>query len=168
MPGANHDHQHAERRQGTQGADGHHEHHEHDHGEHGHGHRSGLLGRLTELVAPHSHDAAVAVDKGRSREAFGLVASLPASAALRVVFTLARTTAAFCAALVGCLARLGDLPSAIVSDNDAGIVASRAGGRVRLVEEVGSASWALVTAGKAWASMATVTCRYQAPYWRTW
>jgi hypothetical protein len=79
MPGANHD-QHAERRQGTQGADGHHEDDEHDHGEHGHGHRTGLLGRLTELVAPHSHDAAVAVDKGRSREAFGLVASLPASA----------------------------------------------------------------------------------------
>ena len=41
----------------------------------------------------------VPVGKGQSREAFGLVAGLPASAALRVVFTLARTTAQFCAAL---------------------------------------------------------------------
>jgi transposase len=85
----------------------------------------------------------VPVGKGRQREAFGLVASLPASAALRVVFTFARTTPAFCAALVGCLERLGGLPSAIVSDNDAGIVASRAGGRVRLVDEVAALYGAL-------------------------
>lgn len=78
----------------------------------------------------------VPVGKGQHREALGLVASLPASAALRVVFTLCCTTAAFCAALLGCLTRLGGLPQAIVTDNDAGIVASRRGGTVRLVEEV--------------------------------
>jgi cation diffusion facilitator family transporter len=41
-----------------------HDHHEHDHQEHGHEHDApaGLLGRLRHLVAPHSHDAALAVD----------------------------------------------------------------------------------------------------------
>jgi hypothetical protein len=68
---------------------------------------------------------AVPVGKGRVREAFGLVATLPASAAVGVVFTLARTTAEYCAALLGCLERLGGLLEAVVSDNDAGIVASR-------------------------------------------
>ena len=56
---------------------------------------------------------------------FGLVTGLPFSAALRVVFTLATTTAAFCLALIGGLGRLGGLPKAVVSDNDAAIVASR-------------------------------------------
>jgi len=79
---------------------------------------------------------AVLVGKGRAREALGLVATLPASAAVRVVFTLARTSAEYCAALRGCLERLGGLPEAVVSDNDAGIVASRRGGVVRLVSEV--------------------------------
>jgi hypothetical protein len=49
---------------------------------------------------------------------------------------LACTTADYCAALVGCLQRLGGLPVGIVSDNDPGIVASRRGGTVRLVDEV--------------------------------
>jgi transposase len=78
----------------------------------------------------------VPVGKGRTRQAFGLVATLPCSAALLVVFTLACGTAEFCAALVGCLQRLGGLPGAIVSDNDAAIMASRRGGTVRLVAEV--------------------------------
>jgi transposase len=85
----------------------------------------------------------VPVGKGATRQAFGLVSTLPASAALRVVFTLACTTASFCAALVGCLERLGGLPGAIVSDNDAGIVASRRGGVVRLVDEVAALYGAL-------------------------
>jgi transposase len=85
----------------------------------------------------------VPVGKGAPRQAFGLVSTLPASAALRVVFTLACTTASFCAALVGCLERLGGLPRAIVSDNDAGIVASRRGGAVRLVDEGGRTVGAL-------------------------
>jgi transposase len=101
-----------------------------------------LPGELAQVDWWHT-GLAVPVGKGCSREAFGLVASLPASAALRVVFTFARTTAAFCAALVGCLTRLGGLPEAIVSDNDAGIVASRAGGQVRLVEEVAALYGAL-------------------------
>lgn len=67
---------------------------------------------------------------------FGLVTGLPYSAAFRVVFTFTRTTAALRPALVGGLHRLGGLPSGLVFDNDAAIVASRAGGRVRLVEEV--------------------------------
>ena len=45
----------------------------------------------------------VPVGKGRTRQAFGLVSTLPASAALRGVFTLAYTTTSFCAALVGYL-----------------------------------------------------------------
>lgn len=83
------------------------------------------------------------VGKGQSREAFGLVAGLPASAALRVVFTLARTTAEFCAALLGCLQRLGGLPAGIVLDNDAAVVASRRGGLVRLVDEAAALFGAL-------------------------
>jgi transposase len=81
----------------------------------------------------------VPVGKGATRQAFGLVSTLPASAALRV----ACTTASFCAALVGCLERLGGLPQAIVSDNDAGIVASRRGEAVRLVDEVAALYGAL-------------------------
>ena len=94
-----------------------------------------LPGELAQVDWWHT-GLAVPVGKGRAREAFGLVMSLPASAAVRVVFTLARTTAEYCAALLGCLERLGGLPEAVVSDNDAGIVASRRGGVVRLVEEV--------------------------------
>lgn len=76
------------------------------------------------------------VGKGQSREAFGLVTGLPFSAAFRVVFAFNKTTAAFCPSLNGGLARLGGLPSVMVSDNDACIVASRRGGRVTLVGEV--------------------------------
>jgi transposase len=85
----------------------------------------------------------VPVGKGQSREVFGLVAGLPASAALRVVFTLARTTAEFCAALLGCLDRLGGLPAGIVLDNDAAVVASRRGGLVRLVDDAAALFGAL-------------------------
>lgn len=78
----------------------------------------------------------VPVGKGQDRAVFGLVTGLPFSAAFRVVFTFDKTTAAFCPALVGGLARLGGLPTGLVSDNDACIVASRRGGQVRLVDEV--------------------------------
>lgn len=67
---------------------------------------------------------------------FGLVTGLPFSAAFRVVFAFNQTVASFCPALVGGLARLGGLPTAMVSDNDACIVASRRSGLVTLVEEV--------------------------------
>ena len=78
----------------------------------------------------------VPVGKGQVREVFGLVTGLPFSAAFRVVFAFNQTVAAFCPALVGGLARLGGLPKAMVSDNDACIVAARRGGLVTLVDEV--------------------------------
>jgi transposase len=101
-----------------------------------------LPGELAQVDWWHS-GVQVPVGKGATRQAFGLVASLPYSAALRVVFTLACGTAEFCAALVGCLQRLGGLPGGIVSDNDAAIVASRRGGTVRLVGEVAALYGAL-------------------------
>lgn len=85
----------------------------------------------------------VAVGKGQAREVFGLVCGLPASAALRVVFTLTRTTADFNAALTGCLQRLGGLPAGMVCDHDAAIVSSRKGGLVRLVDEAAALFGAL-------------------------
>jgi transposase len=78
----------------------------------------------------------VPVGKGQDREVFGLVTGLPFSAAFRIVFAFDKTVASFCPALVGGLQRVGGLPKAMVSDNDACIVASRRGGRVRLVDEV--------------------------------
>lgn len=53
-----------------------------------------------------------------------------------MVFTLSKTTADFCAALVGCLQRLGGVAEKLVCDNDTSIVASRHGGSVRLHPEV--------------------------------
>ncbi len=41
-------------------------------------------------------------------------------------FTLGRTVADLCVALVGCLERLGGVPERIVHDNDASIVAEGA------------------------------------------
>lgn len=64
---------------------------------------------------------------------------LPFSAAFRVVFAFARTTAAFLPCLLGGFDRLGGLPSGLVFDNDSGIVASCTGGQVRLVPEVAAA-----------------------------
>ena len=57
---------------------------------------------------------------------------------VRVVFAFQRTTAAFLPCLLAGLGRLGGLPRGLVFDNDSGIVASRAGGQVRLVTEVAS------------------------------
>ncbi len=78
------------------------------------------------------------VGRSQTREAFALVTGLPFSAAFRVVFAFQRTTAAFLHALLGGFWRLGGLPTGLVFGNDSGIVASRAGGQVRLVEEVAS------------------------------
>jgi transposase len=78
----------------------------------------------------------IPVGKGATREAFGLVATLPHSAAHACVFTFARTTADLCPALLGCLERLGGVPREAVFDNDPGVVASRVGGIVCLQEEV--------------------------------
>lgn len=76
------------------------------------------------------------VGGSQTREAMALVTGLPFSAAFRVVFAFSRTTAAFLPCLLGGLGRLGGLPAGLVFDNDSGIVASRAGGQVRLVGEV--------------------------------
>lgn len=78
----------------------------------------------------------VPVGKGATREAMGLVATLPASAAHAVEFTLSKTTADFCAALLGCVQRLGGTAEKLVMDNDTSIVASRQGGTTRLHVEV--------------------------------
>jgi transposase len=77
-----------------------------------------LPGELAHLDWWHTA-VQVLVGRGAAREAFGLVASLPHSAAHACVFCLGRTTADFCHALVGCLSRLGGVPAGGVVDNDA-------------------------------------------------
>jgi len=78
----------------------------------------------------------VPVGKGATREAFGLLASLPHSMAHACTFTFGRTTADLCPALVRCFTQLGGIPTAVVVDNDASIVGSRRGGMVTLVDDV--------------------------------
>lgn len=80
--------------------------------------------------------APVPVGRGVSREAFGLVTTLPWSGAHAAVFTLGRTVGDLRPALAGCLVRLGGVPEALVFDNDASIVAAREQGRARLHDEV--------------------------------
>jgi transposase len=94
-----------------------------------------LPGELAQFDWWHT-GAAIPVGKGATREAFGLVVSLPHSAAHAVGFTFARTVGDFCPALVGCLGRLGGVPMGGVVDNDTSIVASRVGGVARLHDEV--------------------------------
>jgi hypothetical protein len=64
------------------------------------------------------------------------VASLPHSAAHSVTYTLGKTTADFCPALVGCLERLGGSPEKAFFDNDSSIVAGRIHGRALFHPEV--------------------------------
>lgn len=78
----------------------------------------------------------VPVGRGVSREAFGLVTTLPFSAAHAMTFTLSRTVGDLRPALVGCLERLGGVPEKLVFDNDASVVASGSGARARLHDEV--------------------------------
>ena len=87
----------------------------------------------------------IPVGRGRTREAFGLVASLPHSGAHAAVFSFGKTVADVRPALLGCLERLGGVPEALVFDNDASIVASREGGRARLHAEVAALLGALAT-----------------------
>jgi transposase len=94
-----------------------------------------LPGELAHLDWWHT-GVGIPVGKGAHREAFGLVATLPHSAAHACVFTFGRTTADFCAALVGCLGRLGGVPQGAVLDNETSFVAPRRGGIVRLVDPV--------------------------------
>ena len=78
----------------------------------------------------------VPVGRGVSREAFGLVTTLPFSAAHAMTFSLSRTVGDLRPGLVGCLARLGGVPEKLVFDNDASVVATGTGSRARLHDEV--------------------------------
>jgi transposase len=80
--------------------------------------------------------ARVPVGRGRTREAFGLVTTLPFSAAHAITFTHSRTVGDLRPALLGCLVRLGGVPEKLVFDNDASVVATGAGPRARLHDEV--------------------------------
>jgi transposase len=89
--------------------------------------------------------AQVSVGRGRTREAFGLVTTLPFSAAHAITFTLSRTVGDLRPALVGCLERLGGVPEKLVFDNDASVVAAGTGSRARLHDEVAGLLGALRT-----------------------
>lgn len=78
----------------------------------------------------------IPVGKNRYRKPYGLVASLPHSAAHEAVFTLSKTTGDFCPALVSSLERFGGVPEAGVFDNDSSIVASGTGRKAVLHDEV--------------------------------
>lgn len=94
-----------------------------------------LPGEISQIDWWHT-GVQVPVGKGATREAFGLVATLPHSAAHAAVFTLSRTMADLLPAVLGCLQRLGGSPEQVVCDNDASIVRTRRGGRAILHEEV--------------------------------
>jgi transposase len=94
-----------------------------------------LPGEIVQLDWWHT-GIEIPVGKGQTRQAYGLVATLPHSGAHAVVFTVGLTMADFLAALPGCLARLGGVAEKAVCDNDASIVARREHGRARLHPEV--------------------------------
>lgn len=94
-----------------------------------------LPGEISQLDWWHT-GVGVPVGKGVEREAFGLVATLPHSAAHATVFTFSRTTPDFCRAALGCYVRLGGVPEKAVLDNESAMVARRPGGRGRLVDPV--------------------------------
>lgn len=87
----------------------------------------------------------VPVGKGATREAFGLVATLPHSAAHAAVFTFGRTVADLLPAALGCFQRLGGAPEKVICDNDPSIVRERRGGTAILHEEVAGFFGALGT-----------------------
>jgi transposase len=101
-----------------------------------------LPGEIVQLDWWHT-GIGVPVGKGQTRQAFGLVATLPHSGAHAVVFTLGTTMADFLAALPAVLARLGGVPEKAVCDNDPSIVARREAGRARLHPEVAALFGAL-------------------------
>ena len=75
----------------------------HDH-DHGHDHPSGLLGRLKELVAPHSHDAADSVDTALETSSKGIRALVISLVVLGVTAVLQAVVVVF----TGSVALLGD------------------------------------------------------------
>lgn len=94
-----------------------------------------LPGEISQLDWWHT-GAQIPVGKGASREAFGLVTTLPHSAAHAAVFTLGRTIGDLLPAALGCFERLGGAPEKVVCDNDAAIVRERRGGAAILHDEV--------------------------------
>jgi cation diffusion facilitator family transporter len=85
--------------------EGHDHGHAHDHShEHAHDHPGGLLGRLKELVAPHSHDAADSVDQELETSQRGMRALVVSLVALGVTALLQ----AVVVVLTGSVALLGD------------------------------------------------------------
>ena len=81
--------------------------HEHGHGhdhEHAHDHPTGLLGRLRELVAPHSHDAADSVDAELEASGKGIRALVVSLVVLGVTAVLQGVVVV----LTGSVALLGD------------------------------------------------------------
>jgi transposase len=67
----------------------------------------------------------IPVSKGRARQVYGWVTTLPHCAAHSVVFSFHKTTPDFLENLVGCLTRLGGVPEKLVVDNDSSIVEPR-------------------------------------------
>ena len=88
----------------------------------------GEIGQLDWWQLPIS----VPVGRDALRKAFGLVVTLPHSAAHACFFTHAKTLADFLPALLGCLVRLGGVPQGLVLDNDSAMVARVPGARSRL------------------------------------
>lgn len=79
------------------------------------------------------------------RKAFGLVVTLPHSAAHACFFTHSQTLHDFLPALCGCLIRLGGVPEGLVLDNDTSMVVHVPGHRSRLHPEVAALFGALRT-----------------------
>jgi cation diffusion facilitator family transporter len=92
-PQAGHDH-----------ADDDHHDDDHHHDDHHHDHPSGLLGRLRELIAPHSHDAADSVDAALETSRKGMRALVVSLVVLGVTALLQAVVVAF----TGSVALLGD------------------------------------------------------------
>lgn len=78
----------------------------------------------------------VPVGKGRTREAFGYITTLPHSAAHAVVYSFQRTTAELLPAILGCFTRLGGVPEVLFIDNDSAAIASGKGRTAVLHDEV--------------------------------
>jgi transposase len=94
-----------------------------------------LPGEISQLDWWHT-GRDIPVGKGAAREAFGLVTTLPHSAAHATVFTFGRTIGDLLPAALGCFERLGGAPEKVVCDNDAAIVKERRGGVAILHDEV--------------------------------
>jgi transposase len=78
-----------------------------------------------------------------TRTVFGLVTTLPHSAAHAVVFTHTKTLFDFLPTLLGCLSRLGGCPQSLVLDNDTSMVVRVPGARSRLHPEAAALFGAL-------------------------